>query len=69
MQIRMVQCTCDCHQGQVDMLVRGDDEVEYTIASVRHGQLFVKHIGYKVSQKLGLAIDNDGYLKVARIQP
>lgn len=67
MQIRMVQCTCDCHRGQIDMMARRDDGgKEYTIASAKDGQLFVSHIGNEIAQKLGLAIDEDGYLKVSR---
>ena len=67
MQIRMVQCTCVCHAGQIDIMARKDDHgKEYTIASARDGQLFVKYTGHKLAQKLGLAVDDDGYLKVSR---
>ena len=69
MQIKMVQCTCDCHAGQIDMIARGDDGEEYTIAAVQHGQLFVNRIGYEVARKLGLLVDDDGYLKVSRMGP
>jgi len=48
------------------MIARGDDGEEYTIALAKDGQLFVEWIGHEVAQKLGLAVDNDGYLKVSR---
>lgn len=68
MQIRMTQYT---PESPIDMVVRQNDtdgcgKAEYVVASVYHGQLFVRHIGQAVAEQLGLLVDGDGYLKVSR---
>ena len=68
MQIRMTQYS---PESPINMMVRQNDadgcgKAEYLVATVCHGQLFVRHIGWAVAQKLGLLVDEDGYLKVSR---